>query len=358
MTMTTLRKCLLLGFAGLFALGSVCFAVESKSLLATDGTLYTVSAGTATDLNLPSSMAAPSDFVIQWSYLRQNGESGSGLIPGVAGTAVKDNIDLAYDGPSSSFVVLWTEEATLLNVLHLGVLHAGQWQVSSLLPNVGFPRAMNARLLLSHIVVHTIDNSGADVYTPHSILSIIWWEDTNISQARYAAVFLDEDSGMGDVQVYDLPAAIGGGGPTPSLPDVPVGAYLYPSLQPQGPNGGILASFADLNAGKHFVVTIDFPKDLGKPGPGNITWQRRHTPIVGIIELGPIDRMAPIDESITVSTFIGSGYHPTLAWRTSTSVQYSRYDGASWSDVNSIGLSGAMTYDKAMRLVQDMATKN
>ena len=91
----------------------------------------------------------------------------------------------------------------------------------------------------------------------------------------------------------------------------------------------------------------------------NSTQLRRRLPIVGIAESGPIARVAPIDGTIGISTFIGSGYRPTLAWRDATSVHFVRYDGVKWSNVNSIAVDGkTMTFDRALALVQDMATKN
>ena len=342
----------------LFSGAQTLSAVESKSLLATDGTLYVVRAGTGAEFGMAGNYALPTDVVLQWSSLRQDGATAGGLIPGVAGTGLKHNLDLAYDEPSGSLIVLWTEEAPLLNLLHLGIFHANQWQVSDLLPNLGFPRALNARMILSHPVVHSLDADGNDVSTTRSILSVIWFEVSNVSQARYAPIFLDEDSSVNDVQVYDLPATIGGGGPTSSSTDIPAGAYLYPALQLEGPGGGLVANFADLNARKNFVVRITFPTDLGKPGPANPTWLRRRVPIVGVVNEGPIARMAPGDGSFAISTFIGSSYRPTLSWRTTTSVQYSRFDGKAWSEINSIELSDSMTYEKAIHLVQDMATLN
>jgi hypothetical protein len=55
---------------------------------------------------------------------------------------------------------------------------------------------------------------------------------------------------------------------------------------------------------------------------------------------------------------LGANYRPTLVWRESSAVRFLRFDGKKWSDVNSIALDDAMTYDRALRLVQDMATKN
>jgi len=355
--MKTLRLLCLGALLALFATSAKAF--EEKSLLAPDGTLYVVRAGTAAELAIAGNYARPDDSVVEWSSLDQSGGRFLGLLPGTTSSALKHNIDVAYDEPSGSLIVLWTEEAPLLNLLRLGIMQGGQWTVSNLLPNPGFPHARNAHMLLSHPVVHTLDANGGDVFTMRSILSVVWWEESNVSLTRYAPIFLDEDGGTTDIQIYDLPASIGRAttGAVPS--DVPAGAYVYPSLSLDGPGGGIVASFADPIGGQHYVVRINFPTDLGTPGPANSTWLRRRVPIVGVVEGGPIARMAPVDSAMQITTFIGSGYRPTLVWRDTTALHYVRYDGKKWSDVNSITLDDqTMPFDRALALVQDMATKN
>ncbi len=355
---TALRICLLaaliLGAGAPFAR-----AFEEKSLLAPNGTLYVVRAGTAAELGIAGNYVQPDQYVIEWASLAQDGSQDFGLLPGTTDSTVKHNLDLVFDEPSGSFLVLWKQELSLVNLLRLGVLRGGQWTVSDLLPNVGFPRAYNPRMMLTHPVVHSLDAAGKDVFTTHSLLSIIWWEESNQSLARYAPIFLDEDASASAVQVYDLPAAVGAAPAAGAPANAPVGAYQFPALQTDGPAGGILATFADVGGDQHYVVKINFPTDVGTPGPTNSTWLRRRVPIVGVVEGGPIARMAPTDSSLSITTFIGSGYRPTLAWRDTTGLHYVRYDGKKWSDVNSITIDDkTMTYDHALALVQDMATKN
>jgi len=333
-------------------------AYEEKSLLAPNGTLYVVRAGSAADLGIAGNYARPDDNLIEWSSLAQDGSQNFGVLPGTIDSSVKHNLTLVFDEPSGTFLVLWKQEISLVNLLRLGILQGNQWKVSDLLPNVGFPHAYNPSMMITHPVVHSLDAAGKDVFTRHSLLSIIWWEESNQSLARYAPIFLDEDASTDSVQIYDLPASVGAvAGPQGAPP--PAGAYQFPELQTDGPGGGILASFADPGSGQHFIVRINFPTDVGTPGPTNATWLRRRVPIVGIVESSPIARLAPIDGTVAVTTFIGSGYRPTLAWRDATSVHFLRFDGTKWSDVNSIALDDkTMSYDHAMALVQDMATKN
>lgn len=340
----------------LVAVARPASAWVETSLLAPDGTLYVVRAGTAKDLGIAGNYARPEDNVISWESLAQDGGRRSGLIPGASGSTLKSNLDLAYDEQSASLILLWKEEVSLLNVLHLGILRGNQWTVSDLLPNLGFPRAYNPRMLLSHPSVHTLDSDGKDVWSTRSLLSVIWWEDSNVSQARYAPIFLDEDSSAGNVQVYDLPATVGSIASS-AAPTVPSSAYRYPSLQLEGPGGGILASFADLQTGFENIIRIGFPTDLGTPGPANPTWLRRRVPIVGIVGRAPVVTSGPPD-GVDLSTYIGSSYNPTVAWHDDKAVRYVRFDGKKWSDVNSITLSDAMSLERATRLVQDMATKN
>jgi hypothetical protein len=368
MRSSTLRSLLLAAACGLFAGAALAGDVgtpvtpapakpqEEKSLLAPDGTLYTVRSGQAVELGLTDTTLIATDNVIAWSFLRPDGSTGQGLVPDTVGQSLKRNLELAYDEPTGSLVLLFKEDLTVLNILRLGILKNGAWSMSNLLPNLGFAHAYNPQILLSHPTVTTQDSNGILLSQTRTILSVIWWEEAQYSQARYAPIFLDEVSDASDVQVYDLPALVGGG-ISNSPGSHASGAYMYPSLQLEGIGGGLLASFADLAGDKHYVIRIKYPENLGKPGPDNVTWQRRRIPVVGVASESPIPTDGPIFME-SVKTVIGSSYRPTLVWSTAKALAYTRFDGRKWSPAITIPLTDTMTYDRALRLVQEMATRN
>lgn len=331
-------------------------AAEEKSLLAADGTLYEVHAGLAVDLGVAEGLA-PDDYVIEWTARDQDGTVHVGVVPGTQNRNVKRNLDLAFDEPSGSLLLLWKEELVPVSVLQLGILRGGAWKTSVLLPNVGFSKAYNPQMRLSHSTVRWTGTDGQPVERNRSILSIVWWEESQYAQARYAPIFLDEDNfDVSNVAVYDLPVLAGGGGPT-AYDDVPAAAYEFPSLHFDGPSGSILASFADLNGRRNKVVKITFPTDLGVPEEGNVTWMRRHIPIVGIVGESPLAPTTPIHVS-SMGTALGTGYRPTFYWRDQDRVLYTRFDGHEWASVKAIPLSDTMSYERALALVIGMAASN
>ena len=332
--------------------------LEEKSLLAPDGTLYTVRSGHTSDLNISDTGILATDNVIAWSFRKPDGSVGQGLVPDTVGQSLKRNLDLAYDESTGSLVLLFKEDLTVLNVLRLGIFRDGGWTMTNLLPNLGFAHAYNPQLLLSHQAVTVQDASGNTLSQTRTILSVIWWEEAQYTQARYAPIFLDEVSDASGVEVYDLPALVGGGaGAGASTASHSAGAYMYPSLQLEGIGGAILASFADLGSDRHYVIRIKYPDNLGKPGADNVTWQRRRIPVVGVASEEPIPSDVPISIE-GVKTVIGASYRPTIVWNTDRGVGYTRFDGRKWSAAITIPLNDTMTYDRALRLVQEMATRN
>jgi hypothetical protein len=331
-------------------------AAEEKSLLAADGTLYEVQAGLAADLGLAEG-TAPDDYVIEWTARDQDGAIHVGVVPGTQNRNVKRNLDLAYDEVSSSLLLLWKEELTPISTLQIGVLHDGSWKTSLLLPNLGFSKAYNPQMRLSHSMVRWTGSDGAPVERSRSILSIVWWEESQYAQARYAPIFLDEENfDFSNVAVYDLPVLAGGGGPT-AYEDVPSAAYVFPSLHSDGPAGAILASFADLHGRKNVVAKITFPTDLGAPDENNVTWMRRHIPIVGVVGESPLAPTAPI-RIASMGTTLGSGYRPTFYWRDGDRLLYTRFDGHDWASVKAIPLTETMSYERALALIVGMASSN
>ena len=280
-----------------------------------------------------------------------------GIVPGTQNRNVKRNLDLAFDESSGSLLLLWKEELTPINVLQIGVLHDGAWKTSILLPNLGFSKAYNPQMRLSHTTVRWTGDDGQTLSRDRSILSVVWWEESQYAQACYAPIFLDEDNfDFANVAVYDLPVLAGGGGPT-SYDDVPSSAYVFPSLHSDGPGGAILASFADLNKRQNVVVRITFPTDLGAPGNNNITWMRRHIPIVGVVGDSPLAPTTPI-RIASMGTALGTGYRPTFYWRDADRLLYTRFDGREWNSVKVIQLNETMSYERALSLVIGMASSN
>ncbi len=348
-----------LALAALPAVGS---AAEEHSLLAADGTLHVVRAGRAVDLGVAD--AAPTDYVIDWASRSQDGSIATALIPGTDSSGYKRNLQLAFDEQTQTLLVLWTEDMSPYTQVRIGVLHGGTWLNSGLLPSHGISGAYNPRMLLTHQSVSHLDDHDKVVTTTSSILSVIWWEDAQYGQARYASLFLDENGfDPASLAVYDLPALLGGGGETP-YGDIPSGSYLFPSLQADGLGGAVLASFTDLHAQKHKVVRIIYPANQGKPSdPASTDWKRRHIPILGVASEGPIPMKVKKvtgagGEDGAVSTTVGSGYRPTMHWREGNALQFTRLEGSDWAPVRSIALDDAMTYDKALSLVVGMGQRN
>ena len=351
--------------AALFALPGLCLALEEQSLLTPDGTTFVVRAGKAIDLGV-SGLTSPDSYVIEWSSRAQDGTVATGLIPGMASNQEKRGLQLAFDESTGKLLLMWIERVSAYSHVRVAVLKNGVWSNSALLPNTGISRAYNPQMRVTHQPVTTLDENDAVVSSVSSVLSVVWWEEAEQVQARYATVFLDEDTtDPASLEVYDLPLLAGETGGASSYPDdVPSGAYLYPSLQTDGLSGVLLASFADLGDQKHKILRIEFPGDRGKPTEkGNLKWQRRHIPIVGISTTGPVARMAPVlprqtDPDAGVHTTIGSGYRPTISWRDGDALKFTRLDGADWAPVGSIPIDENMTYEKALALVVGMGTRN
>jgi len=348
---------LLLAAVALAAGLATSAVAEEKSLLTADGTLYEVRSGSAIDLALSGASISPDDYFIEWTSRRQDGAVRTGIVPGTQSRNDKSSLNLAYDEASDSLLLLWKEELSILNVLELGIFKDGTWKISALLPNLGFAHAYNPQMRLSHATVRWTGDDGATVSRDRSILSIVWWEESQYAQARYAPIFLDEENfDFGNVAVYDLPVLTGGGGPT-TYDDIPSAAYLFPSLNSDGPGGAILATFGDLNRHKNVVVRITFPTDLGTPGEGNITWMRRHIPIVGVVGDSPLAPTAPVAIA-SMGTALGTGYRPTFYWRDGDKLLYTRFDGREWNSVKAIQLTENMSYERALSLVIGMASSN
>ena len=342
------------------ALPGLALALEEQSLLTTAGTLHVVRTGRAVDLGVDAASISPLSNLIEWTSRAQDGTLSMAILPDSVSVSEKHGLQLAFDDQTQTLLVLWIEEGGYWQV-RVGALHNGIWTNSGLVPSQGISRAYNPQLIITHQAVTYLNEKDQPVAKTSSILSIVWWEEALVGQARLANLFLDEENfAAASLVVSDLPALVGSGGDV-SYDGIPSGAYMYPGLKADGLSGTVLASFADLHDQKQRVVNIRFPVDQGKPSdPTDVNWKRRHTPIVGVASDGPIARMIPqvVDLRDGVRTAIGSGYRPTLSWREGDTLKYSRLDGADWAPVRSIAIDDQMTYDRALALVSGMGERN
>jgi len=346
----------------LLALPAASWA-EERALLTSDGTLHTITSGRAVDLGLEGQAQSPENNVLEWVSRAEDGTVVSAIIPGSDSSAVKRGLQTAYDEQTRTLVLMWTEDYSASSQVRIGVLREGAWTNSGLLPTQGISKAFNPQMVISHQPVFHLDDHDQQVWTTRSTLSIVWWEEAQVGQARFATLALDENQfDPRQLDVYELPALLGTSG-TVSYDGIPSGAYLFPALQTDGLGGALVAVFADLHDQLEKVVRISFAEDQGKPSDTtSVQWKRRHIPIVGVEASGPIARMTPMlalnaPPDTAVGTSVGAGYRPTHYWLEGGALKYTQLLGADWSPVRSITIDDAMTYDKALSLVIGMGQR-
>jgi hypothetical protein len=357
------RALLSVAAAALLALVAAVSRAEQQSLLTSDGTVHTIASGRAVDLGVENLAQSPENVVLEWTKVAPDGTVRSSIIPGTDSSSVKRGLQTAFDEQTQTLVLMWTEDYKGYSQVRVGVMRQDAWTNSGLLPSQGISKAYNPQMVISHQPVFHLDDKDQKVWTTRSTLAIVWWEEAQVGQARFATLALDENEfDPSSLEIYDLPELIGTSGPV-SYDGVPTGAYLFPALQADGLGGGLVAVFADLHDQLEKVIQVTFSQDQGKPSDStSVNWKRRHIPIVGVVAEGPLARMTPVVElgawgDLAVGTSIGAGYLPTHYWHDGTALLYTRFDGTNWAPVRSISIDDVMTWDKATALVVGMGQR-
>jgi hypothetical protein len=156
------------------------------------------------DLSLNADM-----FVIDWTSRAQDGTIQTSVVPGTMSYQGKRGLQLNYDESTGKLVLVWIEEISAFSHVRVGVLHDGLWTNSALQPTQGISRAHNPQVRLTHQTVSWLDDKDSTVSATTSILSVIWWEESNVVEARLATLFRTKAGAPGSLSLYELPVPIG-----------------------------------------------------------------------------------------------------------------------------------------------------
>ena len=268
---------------------------------------------------------------------------------------------LEFDETTQTVFVVYTRLQGFFADVHVAMRRSGAWTEGRFLPNPGLFVSMNPQLLVTRQTYTDADEAGRTFTTSRTILSIVWWEESLASQARYAAVFIEDGSlRLDDVTAWNLNELNAAAGPTDST-DLPLSSYVHPGLQRDaGTNGGVLVSFANLATRTQQVIRLAFPDNLPKLVPPDgltaaqrISFARGHTPIGRGFTESPIPRI-DLPFATQVGTIISPAGTPTFYWSSPTGLSYLR--GGS-STALTIPFRPDFPVDRALAVVRDMSEK-
>jgi hypothetical protein len=349
----------LAGLAALAGFGLCAPRADAgTAVLAADGTLYEVFTDSYGDV-ISGANAADSSLPIL--ALRTTPPGGQPVVEVVGGTvSAFDKLGeaLEFDDTTQTVFVVYTRVQGFFADVHVAMKRKGGWSDGTFLPNPGLFVSMFPQLLVTRQTYTDVDGSAKS----RSILSIVWWEESNASQARYAPVFIEDGAlGLDDVTAWNLNDLIGAAGPTDNS-GLPMSAYIHPALQADlGTNGGVLVSFANLAVQQQQVIHLGFPDNLPTIVPPDTlsptqrtSYARGHTPIGRSFTALSI----PIVDQpflVPIGTLISPAGTPTLYWSSGTNLFY---QAAGTSTALTLPLRPDFPVDRAIAVIRDMSNKN
>jgi hypothetical protein len=356
----------LAAFAGLLALAGLGLfagrADAASAVLSSDGTLYEVFTASYDQV---VTGANTSDTSLRVLALRTTSSSGPPTVEIVGGTvddSMKFEPSIEFDEATQSIFIVYTRLRGFFSDVQVTIRRDGIWSDSRFLPNPGLCISLSPQLLVTRQSYADLDAEGNTVTKSRSILSITWWEESRSSQARYAAVFIEDGSlKLDDVTAWNLNELNGAPGPTDNS-DLPPSSYMHPGLQrDSGTNGGVLVSFANLATRTQQVVRLSFPDNLptlvppdGLTPAQRTSFARGHTPIGRSLGENRLPVQIDLPFQVLVGTFISSQGTPTFYWNSATSLSYLR--GGS-STILTLPIRPDFPVDRALAVVRDMSEK-
>ncbi len=355
--------------AGLVAcVAFVCLAASwnraeaASAVLAKDGTLYEVFPATYGDVIMG---ANASDAALSVLALRTTPPAGRPSVEIVGGTV--DALDklgpsIEFDETTQTVFVVYTRLRGFFADVHVAMLRSGAWDEGRFLPNPGLYVSVNPQLVVTRQTYTDADSSGRTFTKSRTILSIVWWEESQSSQARYAAVFIEDGSlRLDDVTAWNLNELNNAAGPTDNS-GLPLSSYMHPGLQRDaGANGAVLVSFANLATRTQQVVRLAFPDNLPKLVPPDgltlsqrTSFARGHIPIGRSFTENRLPDQIEQPFQVMVGTFISPSGVPTFYWDSGKGLVYLRGDSTT---LLTIPFRPDFPIDRALAVVRDMSEK-
>ncbi|MGZ6988581.1 MAG: hypothetical protein ACXVH0_06455 [Thermoanaerobaculia bacterium] len=337
-------------------------ADAASAVLGKDGTLYEVFASsyggvitgaTAADAQLP---------VLALRTTPPGGVSTVEIVGGTVNDLDKLGESLEFDETTQTVFVVYTRLQGFFADVHVAMRRSGAWTEGRFLPNPGLFVSMNPQLLVTRQTYTDADPTGAPFTKSRTILSIVWWEESIASQARYAAVFIEDGSlRLDDVTAWNLNELNAAAGPTDSS-GLPLSSYVHPGLQRDvGTNGGVLVSFANLATRTQQVIRLAFPDNLPKLVPPDgltaaqrTSFMRGHSPIGRAFTDSQLPTQIDLPFQRPVGTVISATGVPTFYWSSDTGLSYLR--GGS-SMILTLPFRPDFPVDRAVAVVRDMSEK-
>jgi len=352
--------------AGLLAIAGVGLfagrADAATAVLSKDGTLYEVFEASYGQI---ITGASATDAVLPVLGLRTTPSGGTPAVEVVGGTVndlVKLGESLEFDETTQSVFVVYTRLQGFFLDVHVAMRRSGAWSEVRLDPNPGLYVSMNPQLLVTRQTYTDADATGQPLTASRTILSIVWWEESDTSQARYAPIFIEDGSlSLDDVTAWNLNDLNGAAGPTDDS-GLPVSSYAHPAVQRDaGTNGGVLVSFANLATRTQQVVHIAFPDNLlnlvppdGLTPTQRASYARGHTPITRAFS----ETRLPIEMDLAfltpVGTVISPAGIPTFYWSSDAGLSY--LQGGS-STILALPFRPDFPVDRAIAVVRAMSEK-
>jgi hypothetical protein len=335
-------------------------AQASNAVLTRDGTLYEVYRTSFAELD-PDAAGKPEGRypVLALRTTRSGSAPAVDMVLGTWDPNPEDSAAVEYDETTKTIFVVYTQYTGLMSDVHFAIRRGNRWLEKNIDPNIGLYLSLNPRLLVTRQQYLTKGDDGKAVSRWRSILSLVWWEESRLSQARYAAAFVEDGTlDLDTFTVVDLNELAGVTGPTP-IQNLPFSAYEFPALQRDPTtNGGVLVSFVNLAAAKSTTLRITFNDDETKPGTETTASgpSRRHTPIGGRMREGSIPRQ--LDTNSPVGTFISPLGVPVFYWEEANALRFLRGDAPDQAEPLAVPLRKDFPMERAVGVLRDMVEKD
>jgi hypothetical protein len=295
--------------------------------------------------------------------LRMTPSGGAPVLQVVDGTVdsdVEDAESIEFEEETQTVFLVFTKEQSLFRGVNVALLRDGVWSAQLLLPTTGFTLGVNPKMALTRqkYIDISAGDAGQVVEKWRSIVSVVWWEEGSLSQAKYSALFVEDGALNRDaIQSYSLNDLVGTSGPT-STAGLSSASYGYPAIQRSyAGDGSVLVSFANLSTQRQTVVSIGFTAGLDAgPGMTGPVAYSRHRPIVRTAGEGPLAGDRP-GTARSIGTVISPNGTSTFWWIEGSAMKVLPGNAASDAAPLSIPLRPDFPVEKALAVVREMAEK-